>query len=88
VLKLKINKIIKIKKKTSLTLLKTKALKAAFKVLFLATQKLINTKDVSPISSHPKKRVIRLAEETKKIILSTKLFKKRTSLSTRGSYLK
>ena len=87
-LKLKINSIINIKKKISLILLNTKALNAAFKVLFLVTQKLISTKEVNPINSHPKNNVTKFADETKNIILKTKLLRNNISLSTRGSYLK
>jgi len=80
--------IIPISKKKSLILLKENALKAAFSVPTLATQKLINKKDVRPISSHPKNNIIKLPEETKISILITKDAKKRRNRSTKGSYLK
>lgn len=75
-------------KKTSLALLNEYALKAAFKVFTLQTQKLINKKEVRPINSQPKKRQTKLAEVTKNIILIIKRFKKTINLSTLGSYLK
>jgi hypothetical protein len=57
-------------------------------VFILKVQKFIKKKEVNPINSHPKKRVIKLEEQTKKTILSIKKFKKIMSLSTLGSYLK
>lgn len=81
---IKINK----KKKVSLNLLKVKALKAAFKVDFFVTQKLIKTKEVAPINSQPKNKTIKLPPETKRIILMIKKFKKIIKRSTSGSYLK
>lgn len=74
--------------KKSLTLLKEKALKAAFKVPTLETQKLIRKKDVKPINSQPKNNITKLPEDTKKIILMIKEHRKRINLSTKGSYLK
>jgi hypothetical protein len=63
-------------------------LKAAFKVPTRADQKLIRKKEVSPIISQPKKRFMRLPEETRKTILIINIFKNKTNLSTKGSYLK
>jgi hypothetical protein len=80
--------IINISIKKSLILLKEKALKAAFKVPTLVTQKLIKKKDVKPINSQPKNNIIKLPEETKKIILIIKEHKNNKNLSTKGSYLK
>lgn len=60
---------------TSLTLLKTKALKAAFKVETLLVQKFINKNDVKPTSSQPKKIKKTFPAETKIIILITNKFK-------------
>jgi hypothetical protein len=80
--------IIPINKKKSLILLKENALKAAFRVPTLETQKLINKKEVSPISSHPKNRTIRFPAETKINILMIKDDRKRIKRSTNGSYLK
>ena len=74
--------------KTSLILLKTNALKAAFKVPFLVTQKFIKTKEVRPISSQPINKSIRFETETKNIILKIKLFKNKINRSINGSYLK
>lgn len=78
-------KIINKKKKMSLILLKTKALKAAFNVAFLVTQKLIKTNDVNPISSHPKNSKIVLADETKKTMLRINVFRNKIRRSTSGS---
>jgi len=74
--------------KKSLILLKEKALKAAFNVPTRVTQKLIKKNDVRPINSQPKKIIIKLPEETKKIILIIKEHKNNINLSTNGSYLK
>ena len=73
---------------TSLNLLKTKALKAAFKVEILVDQKLIKKKDVNPIISQPKNNTKKLPLVTKQTILITKQFIKIINLSTFGSYLK
>jgi hypothetical protein len=51
-------------------------------------QKLISKKDVRPISSHPRKNIIKFPERTSRTILTTKEFKKIINLSTFGSYLK
>ena len=77
-----------IKIKKSLILLKENALKAAFKVPTLVTQKLINKNDVKPIISQPKNIMIKLPEETKNSILMIKEHKNNKNLSTKGSYLK
>jgi hypothetical protein len=66
-------------------LLKENALKAAFKVPTLLTQKLIRKNDVKPMSSQPKNNIIILPEETKKIILIIKEHKNNINLSTKGS---
>ena len=79
---------IPINRETSLNLLKTKALKAAFKVDTLVDQKLIKKKEVKPINSQPKNKTKKLPLVTKHIILITKQFIKSSSLSTFGSYLK
>jgi hypothetical protein len=68
--------------------LKTKALKADFKVETLVDQKLIKKKDVRPINSQPKNKTKKLPLVTKHIILITKQLIKRVNLSTFGSYLK
>lgn len=73
---------------TSLNLLKTKALKAAFNVDILVDQKFIKKKEVKPINSHPKNKTKKLPLVTKHIILITKQFIKSINLSTLGSYLK
>jgi len=73
---------------TSLNLLNTKALKAAFKVEILVDQKLIKKNDVKPISSQPKNKTKKLPLVTNNIILMTKQFIKSINLSTLGSYLK
>lgn len=57
-------------------------------VLILTIQKLINKNDVIPISSQPKNKQTKLAEDTKNIILIINKFKNITNLSTLGSYLK
>jgi hypothetical protein len=72
----------------SLVLLNEYALNAALSVPTREDQKLIKKKDVKPIISHPKNKLIRLPEETKKTMLIINIFKKRTNLSTKGSYLK
>jgi len=74
--------------KLSLTLLNTRAFKADLSVFSLAPQKLIKKKEVTPISSQPKNKTIKLPERTNKIILLTNSNNKATSLSTLGSYLK
>jgi len=68
--------------------LKEKALKAAFKVPILVTQKLIKKKEVKPINSQPKNNITILPEDTSNNILNTKEHKKFKNLSTKGSYLK
>lgn len=68
--------------------MKEKALKEAFNVEIFVHQKFINTNDVNPINSQPKKNVIKLLVETKNIILHTKKLKYKTNLSTKGSNLK
>lgn len=75
-------------KDTSLNLLKTKALKAAFNVEILVDQKLIKKNDVKPINSQPKNKTKKLPLVTNIIILITKQFIKSINLSTLGSYLK
>jgi len=72
----------------SLILLKEKALNADFKVPTLVDQKLIRKKEVSPIISHPKKSITKLPDETRNTILIINRFKRISSLSTKGSYLK
>ena len=89
----KVKKLLKINniannKKASLALLKEKALNADLNVLILTIQKLISKKEVIPISSQPKKRETKLAEDTKKIMLIINKFKNIINLSTLGSYLK
>jgi hypothetical protein len=68
--------------------LNEKALKAAFNVPILVTQKLIKKKEVKPISSHPKNKIIIFPAETRSNILKIKEHKNSKNLSTRGSYLK
>ena len=80
--------IILINKEASLNLLKLKALKAAFKVPTLATQKLIKKKEVIPISSQPRNKSTKFPAVTKITILITNKFKKTNKRSTKGSYLK
>lgn len=75
-------------KNKSLVLLNEYALNAAFNVPTLVDQKLIRKNEVNPIISHPKNRLIRFPAETKNTMLIINMFRKRTSLSTRGSYLK
>lgn len=82
-----ISKIAKNKNK-SLSLLNENALNADFKVPTLVDQKLIRKKDVKPISSQPKNKVIKFPEDTNKIILIINEFKNKINLSTSGSYLK
>ncbi len=79
---------IDINKKKSLILLNENALKAAFKVLTLVTQKFIKKKDVNPINSQPKNNIRVFPDDTKKSILKIKRHKNNKNLSTRGSYLK
>jgi hypothetical protein len=76
------------KRNKSLNLLNEKALKADLIVPDLVDQKLIRKKDVSPINSQPKKSVIKLPDETKRIILIINKFKNKIKRSTSGSYLK
>ena len=52
----------------SLTLLKTKALKALFNVVTLLIQKLISKKEVIPINSHPNNKVNHDPARTNNII--------------------
>lgn len=75
-------------KETSLNLLKTNALKAAFKVEILVDQKFIKKKEVKPINSQPKNKTKKFPLVTNIIILITKQFIKSINLSTLGSYLK
>lgn len=75
-------------KNKSLVLLNEYALNAAFSVPTLVDQKLIKKNEVNPIISQPKNRLIRFPAETKNTMLIINIFKKRTSLSTKGSYLK
>lgn len=64
----------KLSSKTSLNLLKEKALKADFKTPRLSVQKLISKKDVSPINSQPKNKVKPFSAKTKIIILKINQF--------------
>jgi hypothetical protein len=73
---------------TSLNLLKTKALKAAFNVDIRVDQKLIKKNEVKPINSQPKNKTKKFPLVTKHIILITKQLINKTNLSTLGSYLK
>lgn len=73
------------KKNTSLILLNTNALKAAFNVPTRVTQKLIKKNDVNPINSQPKNIIIKLPELTRKTILKTKDDKNKIKRSTNGS---
>lgn len=59
----------------SLNLLNENALNEAFRVDTFVHQKFINTNDVKPINSQPKKKLIKLLVETRKIILKTKKFR-------------
>ena len=77
--------IIKINKKKSLNLLKENALNDDFNVAVLVVQKLIKKKEVNPISSQPKKSIIKLPEDTKKTILIINDNKNNKNLSTKGS---
>jgi hypothetical protein len=81
-------RIIEKNKNKSLNLLKEKALKADLKVPIRRAQKLIKKKDVIPIISHPKNKLTKLPDETKKTMLIINKFKKTSNLSTKGSYLK
>lgn len=72
----------------SLTLLKLKALKLQLKVVILNFQKLINKKEVNPISSQPKIMVKKLLPLIKKIIDKINQFISKTNSSFRSSYLK
>jgi hypothetical protein len=88
-LKVRLNiKIIAKNKNKSLVLLNEYALKADFNVPTFVDQKLIKKKEVNPIISQPKNIIIKLPEETRKTILIIKEFRNKTSLSTKGSYLK
>jgi len=69
-------------------LLKTKALKADLTVDILVDQKFIKKNDVKPINSQPKNKTKKFPLITNKIILITKQFINKISLSTLGSYLK
>jgi hypothetical protein len=80
--------IVAISIKQSLILLKTKALKAAFKVPVLVDQKFIKKKEVTPIISHPKYNIIKLPAKTNINILITNASINKISLVTFGSYLK
>lgn len=73
---------------TSLILLKTKALKAALTLPTRVLQKLIKKKEVAPINSHPKKKLIKLPAETKISMLITNKFINKIKRSTFGSYRK
>ena len=86
--KQKKNNKIAIKSDTSLNLLKTKALNAAFKVDIRVDQKLIRKNEVNPINSQPKNITNKLPAVTKHIILITKRFINSIKRSTLGSYLK
>ena len=66
-------------------MLKENALKAAFKVPTRVTQKLIKKKEVKPINSQPKNKIIKLPEETNKSILNIKEHSSNKNLSTKGS---
>lgn len=81
-------KIIKKRRPRSLSLLKTKALNAAFKELTLVDQKLIKKNEVKPISSHPKNSTIKFPLITKMHILIINSVIKVNKRSTCGSYLK
>jgi hypothetical protein len=81
-------KIIAKNKNKSLNLLNEKALKADLNVPIRVDQKLIKKKDVIPIISHPKNKLTKFPDETKKTMLIINKFKKTRSLSTNGSYLK
>jgi len=81
-------KIIPVNKKKSLILLKEKALKAAFNVPTLETQKLIKRNEVSPIISQPKNSITILPEETNNNILIIKDKRNNKKRSINGSYLK
>lgn len=81
-------KIIAINKDASLNLLNENALNAAFNVETFVHQKFINTNEVKPINSQPRKKFTKLLVDTKKIMLQTKRLKYIISLSTNGSYLK
>lgn len=72
----------------SLNLLNENALKDAFNVEIFVHQKFIKRNEVKPISSHPKKKPIKLFVETRNIILATKKFKYIINRSTNGSNLK
>ena len=72
-------------KNKSLNLLNEKALNADLNVPILTDQKLIKKKDVIPIISHPKNKLTKLPEDTRKTILIINKFKKTNNLSTNGS---
>ena len=72
----------------SLTLLKVNALKLHPNVVILNFQKLINKKEVSPISSQPKISVKKLFPQTKLIIDKINQFISRINSSSRSSNLK
>jgi hypothetical protein len=73
---------------TSLSLLKTYALKELFKLDILVDQKLINKKDVNPIISHPRNITKKLPLITKITMLITNELMNNNNLSTLASYLK
>lgn len=73
------------KSETSLNLLKTYALKAAFNVPIRDDQKLIKKNDVKPINSQPKNKTKKLPLDTNKIILITKKLINNNKRSTLGS---
>lgn len=75
-------------KKKSLSLLNEKALNEALRVAILLVQKLIKTKEVKPINSHPNKNIIKLPAKTINTIETTNNSIKSKSLVIRGSYLK
>lgn len=74
-----------INRDTSLNLLKTNALKAAFNVLIRVDQKLISKNEDKPINSQPKNNTNKLPLETKIIILMTKKLINNNKRSTFGS---
>jgi hypothetical protein len=80
--------IIKNNKKTSLILLNVNAFIADFNVFRRNVQKLINKKDVKPISSQPKNITIELSAITSKDILKINQFINNINRSVCGSFLK
>jgi hypothetical protein len=75
-------------RKTSLILLKNKALKLAFIVPRRVCQKLIKKKEESPMDSQPKNRLNKLLDKTKKIMLNINQLISRVNISSLASYLK